>query len=99
MPRVTQSAQVIICGNQKHNYLNAITAEQLMAGKQLLISTSLKNPFGTSIIDQHLQKSTNLIGFYHFFLEQSEGVLIVFFSTRFQKDTRLQFWNSQTEPK
>ena len=38
---VTQSAQVIICGNKKHNYLNAIKAEQLMVGKQLPISTSL----------------------------------------------------------
>ena len=30
-----QSAQVIIYGNQKHNYLNAIKAEQLMVGKEL----------------------------------------------------------------
>ena len=62
-----QSAQVIIYGNQKHNYLNAIKAVQLMVGKQLLISTSLINPFGTLIIDQHNRESINLIGFYHFF--------------------------------
>ena len=36
MPRVIQYAQVIIYGNQKHNYLNTIKAEQSMAGKQLL---------------------------------------------------------------
>ena len=48
-----QSAQVTIYGNQKHNYLNAIKAVQLMVGKQLLISTSLINPFGTLVIDQH----------------------------------------------
>ena len=47
-----QSAQVIIYVNQNHSCLNAIKAEQLMVGKQLLISTSLMNPSGTSIIDQ-----------------------------------------------
>ena len=36
IPRVIHQAQVIIYGNQKHNYLNTIKAEQLMAGKQLL---------------------------------------------------------------
>ena len=50
-----QSAQVIIYGNQKHNYLNAIKAEQFMVGKELLVSTSLINPFGTSIIDKHFR--------------------------------------------
>ena len=44
-PQSGQSAQVIIYGNQKHNYLNAIKALQLMVGKQLLISTSLKGKF------------------------------------------------------
>ena len=52
-------------GNQKHNYLNTIKAEQLMAGKQF--SQLLINPFGTSIIDQHVRESIKLIGFYHFF--------------------------------
>ena len=56
-------------GNQKHNYLNAIKAEQLMIGKELLVSTSLINPFGTSIIDQHFRESIKLIGFYHFFFQ------------------------------
>ena len=65
--RVIQSAQVIIYGNQKHSHLNAIKAVQLMVDKQLLISTSLINPFGTSVIDQHVRESTVLIGFYHFF--------------------------------
>ena len=32
-------------------------AEQLMAGKQLLVSKSLINPFGTSIIDQNVRES------------------------------------------
>ena len=36
IPRVIQQAQVIIYGNQKHNYLNTIKTEQLMAGKQHL---------------------------------------------------------------
>ena len=66
---VIQSAQVIIYGNQKHNYLNSIKAEQLMVGKKLLVSTSLINPFGTSIIDQHFQESIKLTGFCHFFLQ------------------------------
>ena len=51
----------------KNNYLNAIKAEQLMVGKELLVSTSLINPFGTSIIDQHFRESIKLIDFYHFF--------------------------------
>ena len=58
-PQSDQSAQVIIYGNQKHNYLNVIKAVQLMVGKQLLISTSLINPFGTLIIDQHNRESIN----------------------------------------
>ena len=33
-------------GNLEHNYLNAIKAEQLMVGKQLLISKSLKGTSG-----------------------------------------------------
>ena len=45
----------IIYSNQRHNCLNAIKAEQLMAGKQLLISKLLINPFGTSVIDQHVR--------------------------------------------
>ena len=80
-----QSAQVIIYGNQKHNYLIAIKAEQLMVGKELLVSTSLINPFGTSIIDQHFRESIKLIGFITSFLKQSDGISIVFFSTRFQR--------------
>ena len=36
IPRVIQYAQAIVYGNQKHNYLNTIKVEQLMAGKQLL---------------------------------------------------------------
>ena len=55
-----QSAQVIIYGNQKHNYLNAIKAEQLRVGKELLVCTSLINTFGTSIIDQHFRESIKL---------------------------------------
>ena len=51
-----QSAQVIIYGNQKNNYLNAMKAVQLMVGKQLLISTSI-NRSGTLIIDQHVRTS------------------------------------------
>ena len=66
-PQSDQSAQVIIYGDQKHNYLNAVKVVQLMVGKQLPISTSLINPFGTLIIDQHNQESINLVGFYHFF--------------------------------
>ena len=57
----------MIYGNQKYNYLNAIKAEQLMAGKQLLISTLLINPFGTTNVHQHLRESIKLMGFYHFF--------------------------------
>ena len=67
-----------------------------MVGKQLLISTSLINPFETSIVNQHLRESTNLMAFI---LEQCEDILNVFFSTRFQKGMLLQLWNSQTEPK
>ena len=57
----------LIYGNQKHNYLNTMKAEQLMVGKKRFVSTSLINSFGTSIIDQHFPKSIKLIGFYHFF--------------------------------
>ena len=53
--------------NQKHNYLNAIKGVHLMVGKQLLISTSLINPFGTSVINQHVRESIKLISFYQFF--------------------------------
>ena len=81
-----QSAQVVVYGNQKHNYLNAIKAEQLMVGKQLLISTSLINPFETSTINQHVrEESIKLIAFITCFLKQSDGILIVFFSNRFQR--------------
>ena len=62
-----QSVQVIIHGNQQHSYRNAIKTEQLVVGKQLLISTLLINLFGTSIIDQHVRESVKLINFYHFF--------------------------------
>ena len=80
-----QSVWVIIYGNQKHSYLNWIKAEQLMIGKQLLVSTSLINPFGTSIIHQHFGESIKLI-------EQSDSILIVFFSTRFQRaDAIMEF--------
>ena len=48
-------------------YLNVIKAEQLMVGKQLLVSTSLINPFRTSIIDQQVPESIKLIGFYRCF--------------------------------
>ena len=58
---------IYMYGNQKYNYLNALKAEQLLVGKQLLVSTSLINPFGTSIIDQHIQESIMLIGFITFF--------------------------------
>ena len=82
-PQSNQSTQVIIYGNQKHNYLNVIKAEQLMVGKQLLVSPSLINPFGTSIIiDQHDQESTKLITS---FIKQSDRIFIEFFSTRFQR--------------
>ena len=54
-------------GNEKHNDLSAIKAEQLMAGKQLLINKLLTNPFGTLIIDQHVQESIKLTGFHHSF--------------------------------
>ena len=40
---------------------------QLIVGNQVLISTSLLNPFGISKIDKHVPESTNLIGFYDFF--------------------------------
>ena len=43
--------QVTIYGNQKHNHLNAIKAEPLMAGKQLFISKLLINPFEILIIE------------------------------------------------
>ena len=33
-------------GNQNHNYLNAIKAEQLMVDEQLLIGISLKAQLG-----------------------------------------------------
>ena len=56
-----------------------------MAGKQLLISKLLMNPSGTSIIDQHVRESIKLIGFITSFLEQSDDISIVFFSTRFQR--------------
>ena len=46
-----QSVQVIVYGNQEQNYPHATKAEQFRAGKQLLISASLINSFGTSIID------------------------------------------------
>ena len=52
-----------------------------MVGKQLLISKLLMNPSGTSIIDQHVRESA----FITSFLEQSDGISIVFFSTRFQR--------------
>ena len=70
LPLCPQS-DLIRAGNclrkSKTQHLNAIKAVQLMAGKQLLISTSLINPFGTLIIDQHSRESINLIGFYRFF--------------------------------
>ena len=84
-PQSDQSAQAIIYGNQNYNYLNAIKAVQLMVGKQLLVSTSLINPFGTLIIDQHNRESINLSAFITSFLEQSDGISIVFFSTKFQR--------------
>ena len=34
-----------------------------MVGRELLVSISLINPFGTSIIDQHFRESIKLIGF------------------------------------
>ena len=37
----------------------------MMVCKQHLISTPLINPFGTSVIDQHIRESIKLIGFYH----------------------------------
>ena len=55
-----------------------------MAGKQLLISKLLMNPSGRSIIDQHVRESIKLSAFITSFLEQSD-ILIVFFSTRFQR--------------
>ena len=79
-----QSAQVISLqyDNQKRNYLNATKAAQSMVGRQLLVSTSLINPSGTSIIDQHVRR----IGKVNWLsLEQSGGILIVFFSIRFQR--------------
>ena len=80
-----QSAQVVIYGNQKHNYVNAVKAEQLLVCEQLLVSTSFINPFETSVIDQHVRESIKLICFITSFLKQSDGILIVFFSTRFQR--------------
>ena len=56
-----------------------------MAGKQLLISKLSMNPSERSIIDQHVRESIKLSAFITSFLEQSDGILIVFFSTRFQK--------------
>ena len=56
-----------------------------MAGKQLLISKLLMNPSGRSIIDQHVPESIKLPAFITSFLEQSDGILIVFVSTRFQR--------------
>ena len=56
-----------------------------MAGKQLLISKLLMNPSGRSIIYQHVRESIKLSAFITSFLEQSDGILIVFFSTRFQR--------------
>ena len=49
-----------------------------MAGKQLLISKLLINPFGTSIIDQRVRESIKLVG-------QSDSISTVIFSTRFQR--------------
>ena len=34
-----------------------------MVGNQLLVSTSLINSFGTSVIDQHVRELINVIGF------------------------------------
>ena len=56
-----------------------------MVGKELLVSTSLINPFGTSIIDQHFRESIKS-DFITSFLKQSDGISIVFFSTRFQRE-------------
>ena len=56
-----------------------------MAGKQLLMSKFLMNPSGRSIIDQHVRESIKLSAFITSILEQSDGILIVFFSTRFQR--------------
>ena len=55
-----------------------------MAGKKLLISKLLMNPSGRSIINQHVRESIKLSAFFTSFLEQSDGILIMFFSTRFQ---------------
>ena len=56
-----------------------------MAGKQLLICKLLMNRSGRSIIDQHVRESIKLSAFITSFLEQSDGISIVFFSTRFQR--------------
>ena len=45
----------------KTQCLNAIKAEQLMAGKQLLISTSLINPFGTWSTQSRTDKLNRLL--------------------------------------
>ena len=86
IPRVIQSARVIIYGNQKHSYLNWIKAEQLMIGKQTscqyIINKpiwDINNPSTLSRIDEILS------AFITSFLEQSDGILIVFFSIRFQR--------------
>ena len=68
----------MIYGNQKYNYLNTIKAEQLMIGKELLVSTSLINPFGTPIIDQHFRES-KLSAFITSFLKQSDGISNAFY--------------------
>ena len=66
----------MIYGNQKYNYLNTIKAEQLMVGKELLVSTS--NSFGTPTIDQHFRES-KLSAFITSFLKQSDGISIAFY--------------------
>ena len=71
-------------GNQKHNYLNAIKVEQLMAGKQLLISELLINTFETPTFE------TPIINKVNSFLQQSYSISTVFFLTRFQRATQLQ---------
>ena len=57
-----------------------------MAGKQLLISKLLMNPSGRSTIDQHVRESIKSTAFITSLLELSDGILIVFFSTRFQRE-------------
>ena len=90
-----QSVQVIIYGNQNHNCLNEIEAVQLTVGKQLLISTSLINPFETSVIDQHVRESTNLVGFYHFFPRAELRSFNCFLFSWNSKGTQFQLWNSR----